>query len=122
MATMTAQRTIDIHSSAARPLAKPTLANAAKTTRMLTRRQKRAKTRIELSPRDKFGSCAKAESSDAGSIPALREIVAADRFVERIGVARHGWNAWAARRPRNTLRLDERTQDRQRQIRVACLD
>src|SRR6266403_896671 len=48
----------------------------------------------------------------------LREIVAADRLVERARVARHNGDACPASGRTDALRIDERAQDRQRQIGV----
>jgi hypothetical protein len=50
--------------------AKPMLLNAAKTTRMPIRRQKRTSTRVDLSCRGRFGSGAKTRNSEVGSFPA----------------------------------------------------
>src|ERR1700737_2298108 len=143
MAPMTALRMMDIDSNAARLLPKPMLPNAAKITRMLIRRQKRTSTWVDLSSRGRFGSCAKIRNSDGGalrgpqgpnagmglsrlrirSFVVLREIVAADRLVERVRVARHnGDAACPARRCTDALGIDERAQDRQRQIRVTGFD
>src|SRR2546429_4764656 len=60
----------------------------------------------------------------AGEVTArgLCEIVAADRLVESMGALRRARHAGSAGRRADTLRLDEPTQDRQRQIGVAALD
>jgi hypothetical protein len=50
---------VDIHSNAARLLPKPMLPKAAKTAKMLIRRQKRASTWADLNSCGRFGSCAK---------------------------------------------------------------
>ena len=54
--------------------------------------------------------------------PASGEIVAADRLVEGVGAPRRGRNAGPARRCADALGLDERAQDRQRQVGVTGLD
>src|SRR6202035_4357537 len=126
MVPMTAQRIIDIHINASRLLPKPMLANAAKITRMLTRRKKRTSTWMDFwgdfCSRDRFGSCAKSQNSGIAGEPRLREIVAAERLIERVGVARYGGHARPALGRADTLGLDERAQDRQRQIRMTGLD
>src|SRR5580692_5913399 len=116
---MTAQRMMGIHSSAARLLPKPMLANAAKMTRMLIRRKKRASTWVDLSSRDRFRNCAKTGNS---GISSSAEIVAADRLVERVHHPRYGGNARPAGRCADAFRLEERAEDRQRQIRMAGFD
>jgi hypothetical protein len=121
MAPITAQRMIDIPSNAERPLPKPTLAKAAKITRMLVRRKKRMSTWVDLSSRDIFGS-PNTRNSGASSFAALAEIVAADRLVQRIQVARYYGHAWPARRSGDSLGLDERAEDRQRQIRMVAFN
>src|SRR3984893_8174341 len=122
MAPMTALRMMDIDSNAARLLPKPMLPNAAKITRMLIRRQKRTSTWVDLSCRGKFGSCAKTRNSDNRPFAALREIVAADRLVERPWGARHHGAACPARWGIDALGVDERAQEGQRQIRVTGFD
>src|SRR5260370_29210882 len=97
MVPTTAQRTIDIHKSAPRPRAKPMLAKAAKATRMLIRTKKRMSTWVDRSSRDRFGSWATTQNSGVGGRGSA-EIVAADRLVERVGVARYRGRASAARR------------------------
>jgi hypothetical protein len=52
----------------------------------------------------------------------LHEIVAADRHVERVGVARHGGDAGSAPWRRETKGLDEGAQNRQGQIRMMGFD
>src|ERR1700681_3603598 len=108
MAPMTALRMMDIDSNAARLLPKPMLPKAAKITRMIIRRQKRTSTWVDLSSRGKFGSCAKivkllrirlAPLLGPGremAVSGLRVIVAVDRLVERVGVARHVGDAGPA--------------------------
>jgi hypothetical protein len=54
----------DIHSNAARLLPKPMLANAAKITRIVIRKQKRMITWVDLSCCGRCGSCAKIKNSD----------------------------------------------------------
>ena len=48
----------------------------------------------------------------------LREIVAAERLVQRACLARYGGNTGPARRRGDALDVDERAQNRQRQIRM----
>src|ERR1700732_4859340 len=108
----TALRMVDIHNSAVRLRPKPMLPKAAKITRTTTRRQKRTITAVDFSwvdfsSRVRFGSRAKSEIL-------LREIVAADRLVERARLAAYGGNACPDRRRAVTLRFDERHQDCQR--------
>src|SRR6202048_4757501 len=122
MAPMTALRMMDIDSNAARLLPKPMAPNAAKITRMLIRRQKRTSTWVYLSCRGKCGSCAQTRNSDNRPFAALREIVAADRLVERACVARHHGDACPARWCIDALGVDERAQNCQRQIRVTGFD
>src|ERR1700687_4109410 len=122
MAPMTALRVMDIDSTAARLLPKPMLPNAAKIARTLIRRKKRTSTWVDLSSRGRFGSCAKTRNSDNRLFAVLREIVAADRLVERACVARHHGDACPARRCIDALGVDERAQDGQRQIRVTGVD
>src|SRR5206468_8437006 len=50
------------------------------------------------------------------------EIVAANRLVERVRILRYHRYAGPARRRADTAGLDERAQDRQRQIGVAAFD
>src|SRR5450755_1849450 len=119
MAPIMALRMVDIHNSAARLAPKPMLPNAANATRMAMRSEKRTSTWVELSCRV-WGSCAMTGNSgetDRGSA----EIIAADH-VERVGAARHRGNAGPARRRAEALDIDERAQDRQRQICVAGFD
>src|SRR5258706_14917075 len=90
MVPMTALRMIDIPNKAARLLPKPMLPNAAKITRMIVRRKKRATTWVGLNSRGRFGSCAKTRKFRRSFARGLAEIVAADGLVERVCVARHG--------------------------------
>src|SRR5260370_11944090 len=83
MLPMTALRMIDIPNKAARLLPKPMLPNAAKITRMIVRRKKRATTWVGLNSRGRFGSCAKTRKFRRSFARALAEIVAADRPAER---------------------------------------
>src|SRR5664279_1945845 len=122
MLPITTLRMIDIHSSAARLLPKPMLANAAKKTRMLVRSRKRTSTWVELSCRGRCGDCAKTGYSDGRSSAASAEIVAADRLAERVNLARHRGNAGPARRRTEAPGVYERAQDRQRQIRMPGFD
>ncbi len=122
MVPMTALRMIDIPNKAARLLPKPMLPNAAKITRMIVRRKKRATTWVGLNSRGRFGSCAKTRKFRRSFARGLAEIVAADGLVERVCVARHGGHAGDACRRSDALRVDERAQDRQRQIGVTGLD
>src|SRR5260221_13819322 len=119
MLPMTALRMIDIPNKAARLLPKPMLPNAAKITRMIVRRRKRATTWVGLNSRGRFGSCAKTRKFRRSFARGLAEIVAADRLVERVCVARHGGHAGDACRRSDALRGDEPAQGRQRQIGVA---
>src|ERR1700693_1541300 len=112
----TALRMVDIHNSAVRLRPKPMLPKAAKITRTITRKQKRAITsvvlrRVDVSSRVKSGISAKL------GIP-LCEIVAANRLVERMRLAGGRGCACPDRRRTGTLRIDERHQDRKRQIRM----
>src|SRR5258708_35745751 len=107
MAPMTAQRMTDIDSNAARLLAKPMLPNQAKITRMLIRRQKRRSAWVDLSSRGRFGNCAKITPTLACS-RLLREIVAADRLVERVHVARYHRDACPSRRGIDALGVTAR--------------
>ena len=91
-------------------------------TRMLIRRKKRISTRVDLISRDRSGSCAKTPNSDASRFRGLVEIIAAYCLVRRAYAPRHGGDAGAARRRADALGLDERAQDRQRQIRVMGFD
>src|ERR1700676_881130 len=116
----TTLRMADIHNSAVRLRPKPMLPKAAKITRTITGRQKRAITSAVLSWVD-FSSRVKSGSRAKLRIP-LREIVAADPLVERIRIAGRRGHACPDRRRTGTLRIDERHQDRKRQIRVAGLD
>src|SRR5258708_37496307 len=93
MVPMTALRMIDIPNKAARLLPKPMLPNAAKITRMIVRRKKRATTWVGLNSRGRFGSCAKTRKFRRSFARALAEIVAADRLVEGGFVARRGGRA-----------------------------
>ena len=52
----------------------------------------------------------------------LDEVVAADRLGQRIQVARYGGNAGPTCQCSDVLRLHERAEDRQRQVRVAAFD
>ena len=122
MVPMTALRMIDIPNKAARLLPKPMLPNAAKITRMIVRRKKRATTWVGLNSRGRIGSCAKTRKFRRSFARGLAEIVAADGLVERVCVARHGGHAGDACRRSDALRVDERAQDRQRQIGVTGLD
>jgi len=117
MAPMTAARMADIHSNAARLLAKPMLPSVAKTTRMIIRRPKRNITWIDFDSRERWGDCA-----TTGKPAALSEIVGQNRVVERICLTRHEGNAGPARWCMGEPRIDEGAQDRQRQIRVMGLD
>src|ERR1700730_2824953 len=121
MAPMTALRMMDIPCNAARLLPKPRLPNAAKMIRMIVRRTKRTSTWADLNSRGKFGSCAKIRNSDQ-RLSWLAEIIAADRLVERVHLARHVGHAGPARRCVDALGLDECAQDRQRQIGVTGFD
>src|SRR6267142_1365238 len=96
MVAMTVLRMVDIPSNAARLLPKPMLPNAAKTTRTIIRRQKRMSTWVDLSSRGRFGTCAKVRKLRRPLVRGLAEIVAADRLVERICVARDRGHAGAA--------------------------
>src|SRR6202171_5481444 len=94
MVPMTALRMVDIPSNAARLLPKPMLPNAAKTTRMIIRRQKRTSTWVDLSSRGRFGTCAKVRKLRRPLVRGLAEIVAAHRLVERSHFMRHGGGRW----------------------------
>src|SRR5260221_9590782 len=122
MLPMTALRMIDIPNKAARLLPKPMLPNAAKITRMIVRRRKRATTWVGLNSRGRFGSCAKTRKFRRSFARGLAEIVAADGLVERVCVARHGGHAGDACRRSDSLRVDESAQDRHRPIGGAGLD
>src|SRR6266403_5943574 len=76
---MTALRIVDIPSNAARLLPKPMLPNAAKTTRMIIRREKRMSTWVDLSSRGKFGSCAKIRNSDGCALRSPDPVEGIDR-------------------------------------------
>src|ERR1700731_1886625 len=116
----TALRMVDIHNSAVRLRPKPMLPKAAKIRRTITRKPKRAITSAVLSWVD-FSSRVKSGSRAKFGIP-LCEIVAADALVERIRLAGCRGHACPDRRCTNALRIDERHQDRKRQIRVAGFD
>jgi hypothetical protein len=122
MVPMTALRMVDIPSNAARLLPKPMLPNAAKTTRMIIRRQKRTSTWVDLSSRGRFGTCAKVRKLRRPLVRGLAEIVAAHRLVERIHFVRHGGDAGPASGRSEALGVDECAQDRQRQIGVVGFD
>src|ERR1700682_3427201 len=111
MVPMTALRMMDIPSNAARLLPKPMLPNAAKITRMIIRRPKRRSTCVDLTSCGKFGSCAKIRKFRRPLVRGLAEIVAADRLVERVCVARHGGHAGAAPGRSGALSIDECAQD-----------
>src|SRR6266404_7055002 len=111
MVPMTALRMMDIPSNAARLLPKPMLPSAAKITRMIIHRQKRTSIWVDLSSRGKFGSCANVRKLRRPLVRGLAEIVAADRLVERVGVARHGGDAGAASGRSDALGVDECAQD-----------
>src|SRR5260370_22261389 len=115
MGPMTGLWMIDIPNKAARLLPKPMLPNAAKITRMIVRRKKRATTWVGLNSCGRFGSCAKTRKFRRSFARGLAEIVAADRFVERVAVARRGGHACAAFRPNRGLGVEERRRGRQRQ-------
>src|SRR5260370_28876656 len=94
MGPMTGLWMIDIPNKAARLLPKPMLPNAAKITRMIVRRKKRATTWVGLNSRGRFGRCAKTRKFRRSFARGLAEIVAADGLVERVCGARHGGHAW----------------------------
>src|ERR1700739_1093626 len=82
----TALNMADIHNNSVRLRPNPMPPNAAKTTRMIMRRQKRTITWVDFNSWVKFGSCAKI-------LILLREIVAVDRLTEHVGVAGRGRDA-----------------------------
>src|SRR5258705_2557512 len=104
---MTALRIADIPSNAARLLPKPMLPNAAKTTRMIIRRQKRMSTWVDLSSRGRFGTCAKVRKLRRPLVRGSAEIVAADRLVERVCVPRDRRPAGAALGRRHGPAVDQ---------------
>ena len=53
---------------------------------------------------------------------ALREIIAAERNAKKVRLARHGRNACPIRRHTGAPGVDERSQNRQRQIRIMRFD
>src|SRR5258706_16375722 len=117
MVPMTALRMIDIPNKAARLLPKPMLPNAAKITRMIVRRKKRATTWVGLNSRGRFGSCAKTRKFRRSFARGLAEIVAADGLGERVCVARHGGPAWDGCWRSGGLGVDRRAQHCPPQIR-----
>jgi hypothetical protein len=89
---------------------------------MIIRSKKRASTWVDLNSRGRFGTCAKVRKLRRPLVRGLTEIVAAHRLVERIDVARHGGDAGPASGRSEVLGVDERAQDRQRQIGVVGFD
>jgi hypothetical protein len=92
IAPVTAQRMIAIHNSAARALLKPMLADAAKMTRIITRRPKRTRTRVDRKSWGRFGIWATADSA-VGSCAALPEMIGIDALIKLVAMRHHDRNA-----------------------------
>src|ERR1700722_12042853 len=116
MTPITALKMTDIQSNTVKLRSKPTAPNPAKTTRTAVRRMKRTRTWIDPGRCGRFGNWAKGRNSGKCAFAGLAEIVAADRLIERTGVARYAGNAGPALGRREILRFNERSQKRQGQI------
>src|SRR5215831_1756740 len=121
MTAMTTQSTMDIHNSVARLLAKPMLPNAAKANRIVRRRQNRASTALAPGCVGPSGRSARRRCSTSYRM-CLAEIVAADRFIERVRKPPHRGDAGSAQRRADALCLDEGREDRKREVCMTCLD